>query len=246
MADSPYGPDQGPGYGGNEYPPPRQGMSTGAKVAIGCGVALLIAIVAAAIFVFFAGRFVSEQIGGFGAQKEASETFDRLAAEYPFEPPADGVVSDRQASTFFNVTDEVWPTVADYADQLNRVIRQAEQSEDETELRDFMSGMEAMGKILRARLVLAQTLESYQMSNHEYVWTGSTLMQAYSELTGAETETETDEPVPSENLELAGRYQTQLAELAWEDEDRIGKGILLLISMIDSGEKEWSEIFQEE
>jgi hypothetical protein len=45
---------------------------------------------------------------------------------------------------------------------------------------------------------------------------------------------------------LAGRYQTQLAELAWEDEDRIGKGILLLISMIDSGEKGWSEIFQEE
>ncbi len=244
MADSPYGPDQGPGYEGYEYPPPRKGMSTGAKVAIGCGVALLVAIVAAAIFVFFAGRFVSEQIGGFGAQKEASETFERLAAEYPFEPPADGVVSDRQARTFFDVTDEVWPSVADYADELNRVIRQAEESEDETELRDVMSGMEAMGKLLRARLVLAETLESYQLSNHEYVWTGSTLMQAYGVLTGAETEA--DEPVPSENLELAGRYQTQLAELAWEEEDRIGKGILLLISLIDSGEKEWSEVFQEE
>ncbi len=246
MTSSPHGPGQGPGYQryqGQQYPPPREGMSTGAKIAIGCGVAVLVLLVAAAIFVFFAGRFISEQIGGFGAQGEATETFERLAEAYPFTPPEDGVVTEQQAWTFFNVSDEVWSAVAEQAEELNRLIEEAEASEEEPGFRDLITGMEAMGKLFRARLVLAEALERHQISSQEYTWTGHTLMQAYRALT--EAETESDVEVPDENIELARRHQVLLADFAG-DHDRIGKEIIFLIGMLGMEEDDWESVYEQE
>ncbi|MGD2153336.1 MAG: hypothetical protein PVG79_08700 [Gemmatimonadales bacterium] len=239
MADSPYGPGYGPGY---QQPPPREGIPTAAKVLIGCGVALLVVIVAAAIFLFFAGRFVSEQIGGFAAHGEATEKFEALAEQYPFAPPADGVVSEEQAWTFFSVTDEVWAEIAEYAEELNQLIEEAEASEktgEEPGFGEVISGLRSVGKLLRARLVLAESLERHRLSNTEYVWTGRQLMEAYETLTDPKAETE---GVPSANIELARRNQAQLAELQ-EDEDRIGKGLVVfMISMFDTEEGAWKTL----
>jgi hypothetical protein len=242
MADSPYGPERGPGYQQPPpppYPPPREGIPTAAKILIGCGVALFVVVVAVAVFLFFAGRFVSEQIGGFAAQGEATEKFELLAEQYPFTPPPDGLVSEDQAWTFFSVTDEVWEEVAVYAEELNQLIEETEESEEGGEEPGFgevMSGMEAVGKLLRARLVLAESLERHRLSNAEYVWTGRQLMDAYEALTDPEAEVE---DVPGANIELARRNQSLLAELQ-EEEGRIGKGVVVfMISMFDTEESAW-------
>jgi hypothetical protein len=199
-------------------------------------VALLVIVVAVAVFLFFAGRFVSEQIGGFAAQGEATEKFELLAEQYPFAPPPDGLVREDQAWTFFSVTDEVWDEVAVYAEELNQLIEETEESEEGGEEPGFgevMSGMQAVGKLLRARLVLAESLERHRLSNAEYVWTGRQLMDAYEAFTDPEAEVE---DVPGANIELARRNQSQLAELQ-EEEGRIGKGVVIfMISMFDTEE----------
>jgi hypothetical protein len=246
MPDSPYGPGRGPGYQGPPpHPPPREGIPTAAKILIGCGVALFVVVVAVAIFLFFAGRFVSEQIGSFAAQGEATEKFEQLAAQYPFAPPADGLVSEEQAWTFFSVTDEVWEEVAVYAEELNQFIEESEESEESGEsgeepgFGEVMSGMKAVGKLLRARLVLAESLERHRLSSAEYVWTGRALMDAYEALTDPEAEVE---DVPGANIELARRNQSQLAELQ-EEEGRIGKGVVIfMISMFESEDGAWETL----
>jgi len=246
MADSPYGPGYGPGYQQPPpYPPPREGIPTAAKVLIGCGVALLVVIVAVAIFLFVAGRFVSEQIGGFAAQGEATEKFEQLAEQYPFAPPADGVVSEGQASTFFSVTDEVWAEVAEYAEELNRLIEETEAREESGEKPGFgevIAGLRSVGKLMRARLALAESLERHRLSNAEYVWTGRQLMAAYDALSDTAGEV-TD--VPAANVELARRNQSRLAELE-EQEGRIGKAVVVfMVSMFDSEEGAW-EMLEED
>lgn len=244
MADSPYGPGRGPGYQQQQppFPPPREGIPTAAKILIGCGVALLVLVIAAGIFFFFAGRFISEQIGGFAAHGEATEKFEQLAEQYPFEPPADGLVSEDQAWTFFAVTDEVWEEVAVYAEELNQLIEEAEAKEESGEEPGFgevMSGLKAVGKLLRARLVLAESLERHRLSNTEYVWTGRQLTDAYEALTDPEAQVE---DVPAANIELARSNQGRLAELM-EDEGRVGKGmIVFMVSMFDSESGAWEEL----
>ncbi|UCC71577.1 MAG: hypothetical protein JSV86_14470 [Gemmatimonadota bacterium] len=247
MADSPYGPGRGSGSMGYQqpppYPPPKEGIPTAAKVLIGCGVALFVVLVAVAIFLFFAGRYVSEQIGGFEAQGEATQAFETLAEQYPFTPPADGVVSESQAWTFFSVTNEVWEEVAVYAEELNQLIAESEESEEEPGLGEIMSGVEAIGKLFRARLVLAESLERHRLSNAEYVWAGRTLMDAHEALT--DPEAAADE-IPRANLELARRYQPQLIELEGE-EGRIGKGaVVFLISAMDTDQDAGTEGESEE
>ncbi len=249
MADSPRGPGRGPGYRQPPpppppppYPPPREGIPTAAKILIGCGVALLVVVIAAAVFFFFAGRFLSEQIGGFAAHGEATEKFEQLVEQYPFEPPLDGVVSESQAWTFFSVTDEVWQEVAVYAQELNQLIEETEAAEEGGEEPGFgevMSGLQSVGKLMRARLVLAESLEQHRLSNLEFVWTGRQLMDAYQALTDPKAEVG---DVPSANIELARVNQVQLAELV-EEEGRIGKAtVIFMISMFDTEEGAWETL----
>jgi hypothetical protein len=246
MPDAPYGPGRGPGYQGSPpppYPPPREGIPTAAKILIGCGVALFVIVVALAIFLFFAGRFVSEQIGGFGAQGEATEKFEQLAEEYPFTPPPDGVVSGEQAWTFFSVSDEVWAEVAVYADELNRLIEESEAREESGKrgggFGEVISTLRSAGKLLRARLVLAESLERHRLSNAEYVWTGRQLIDAYEALTDPEADVA---EVAAANIELARRNQIRLAEFQGE-EGRIGKGIVLfMVSMFETEGGAWETV----
>jgi hypothetical protein len=248
MADSPHGPGGGPGSSYQQpphpppYPPPKEGMPTFLKVLIGCGVALLVVVIAVVVFAFFGYRFISEQIGGFEEQAQATETFERLAQQYPFTPPADGVVTENQVQTFLTVADEVWVEVAAFAEELNRLGDETSEGEEEPGLGDVVSGMGAFGKLFRARLLLAEALERHRLSNAEFVWTGTTLLEAYDAVTDPKADVG---EVPGANLELARRYQSQLAEYE-EEEDEIGKRtVIIMISAFETTE-ELLEAMEEE
>jgi hypothetical protein len=236
MVDSPYAQDPGP----NQYaygPPPRQGLSTGAKVAIGCGVAVLVVIIGLGIIGFLFYRTFEKTAGSMRAHQEASATFTQLAEEYPFEPPADGVVSAGQVQVFFEVTEDVWREIEPYVDEINALAvemeARAERGEEEASFGEVMSGMKSMGRLLRMRLVLAESLERHRISNDEYVWTGSALMDAYKALS------DPDAFAPEANLEQAQLYMGLLAELEGEDE-RMGKWIVpSLASILGTGAELW-------
>jgi hypothetical protein len=209
---------------GEPVEPPKKGMSTGAKVAIGCGIALVLVIIAFGIAAIVGGMFVknkAEQLtGGLEAQQEASEKIQALERDHPFTAPAAGVVPEDLAGKFLAVTNDAWEKIQDDMEDLS------ERSEDIDEggragLGDAMAGVQALG---RTRVALAEALEDNDMPVSAYLWTGMELTRAYQALGMPPEQT----GIPAQNLQLAERYRSELAEIAGDgQEGEIGKGMVL-------------------
>ena len=209
---------------GEPVEPPKKGMSTGAKVAIGCGIALVLVIIAFGIAAVVGGMFVknkAEQLtGGLEAQQEASEKIQALEREHPFTAPADGVVPEDLAGKFLAVTNDAWEKIQGDMEDLS------ERSQDIDEggragLGDAMAGVQALG---RTRVALAEALEDNDMPVSAYLWTGMELTRAYQALGMPPEQT----GIPAPNLQLAERYRSELAEIAGDgQEGEIGKGMVL-------------------
>lgn len=222
-----------PGAGPTTPPPPpsRKGLSTGAKVALGCGAVTLVGLVVMVILAVVGGMFVKREAenlaGGIEAHAEASETLDRLRDEHPFRVPDDGVVSRGQAETFFAVTDDAWERMEGWAEELGDLSRRLERRGGEARIGDVAAGIRGMVGFGRTRLVLAETLADHDISNGEYVWTGLSLVKAYEKLMDPEAA-----PVPEGNLELARRHRDRLAEFADDDDGEPDPGIVLWLASI--------------
>lgn len=202
--------------------PPKKGMSTGAKVAIGCGVLVVLAIVVFAVAAVVGGFFVKKKAeqfaGGVKAQQEASETLQELEQRHPFEPPADGVVSDEEARTFFAVTDAAWDEMKDWAQDMEQRSERADERGRAT-MGDAMAGMHGIQQMGRARVAIAKALDDHDTSVTEYLWTGRQLLDAYEALDQPPAESS----VPQANRDLAARHRDKLAEIS-EDRDQGGTG----------------------
>lgn len=209
--------------------PDRYRMHPLLKVAIGCGAALLLVLLILTGIAIYAGRALQEQAGGAEAQEEATRTFERLAAEYPFTPPADGAVSEEDAARFFTVVDEVWLEIEPWVEELSGLEAPGGEEEEQTGWRAILSGVRQMGKLLRYRIALAEALDRQGMSVAAFLWTGETLVAAYRALSQAGTGA-----VPPENLALAERYADPLSELASE-EQFFGKSLVLSLATMLEG-----------
>jgi hypothetical protein len=203
-------------------------MSTGTKIAIGCGVVALLAIVALIVAGVAGGLFLKRKAdqftGGVESQTEASETLRELEADHPFTPPPDGRIGADRADRFFDVTDDAWQDMEEVARDLSERSRDMEARGGEAGMGDAMAGLQGLG---RARVALADALEENGMPTSEYLWTGLALMRAYEELDRPAAES----GVPQENLDLAAEHRAELAEIEETEEDEIGKGMVLGIAV---------------
>ncbi len=208
--------------------PPRKGLSTGAKIGIGCGIVALLAIVALIVAGVAGGLFLKgkadEFQGGVEAQTEASETIQELEAEHPFTPPADGRIDAEQAGRFFEVTDDAWVDMEEVAGDLAERGRDIEERRGEAGMGDAMAGLQGLG---RARAALADALEENEMPVSEYLWTGLALMRAYEDLGRPASES----GIPQENLDLASQHRARLAEIDETGDGEVGKGMVLGIAV---------------
>ncbi len=221
---NPGGPQSDSGYGRFEQPPRREGLSTGAKIGIGCGVLVLLVLIAVGTLVVYAQRTFERESGGSKAQLEATETLERLVAEYPFTPPDDGIVQTDQAWKFITVTDEVWREAEPWMEELNDFFRESAREEDRSLVRLVGTGLRSAGKLMRVRVVLAESLERHQVSSEEYAWVGAALVEAYRA-----TADSMGSDVPEANLELARTYETELATIAGSDQ-MLGKEWILIMA----------------
>jgi hypothetical protein len=202
-------------------------MSTGAKVAIGCGILALLAIIGVVVAIVAGGIFVSRKAdditGGLEAQQEASEAVQELEREHPFTPPSDGVVRSDRAETFFAVTDDAWEAMREWVDDMRERGEEIDSRGGEAGFGDAMAGLQGLG---RSRVALSEALEGHDMAVSEYIWTGMALAHAYAAL---------DQPaetsgVPAENLALAGEHRERLAEMADDGGNAEGRGVVLAIA----------------
>lgn len=208
--------------------PPRGGMSTGMKVAIGCGIVAILVIVVLIVAGVAGGLFLKRKAdqftGGVEAQTEASETIQELEADHPFTPPADGLIGADRTDRFFEVTDDAWAEMEEVAEDLTERSRDIDERGGEAGMRDAMAGLQGLG---RARVALADALEENGMPASEYLWTGLALMRAYEELDRPASES----GIPQENLDLAAEHRAELAEIDETEEGEIGKGMVLGIAV---------------
>jgi hypothetical protein len=202
-------------------------MSTGAKVAIGCGILALLAIVGVVVAIVAGGMFASRKLdqfsGGMEAQQEASETVQELEREHPFTPPADGVVQSDRAETFFSVTDDAWEDMREWVEDMRERGEDIDARGGEAGFGDAMAGLQGLG---RSRVALSEALAENDMAVSEYIWTGMALAHAYTAL---------DQPaetsgVPAENLALADEHRERLAEMGDDGEGSEGRGMVLAIA----------------
>lgn len=217
----------------DEIPPvAKSGMSTGAKVAIGCGVALVLAAVAVIVVVvaggMFASRKISELGGGLEAQQQAGETIEELEREHSFTPPTDGIVGEDRADRFFAVTDDAWERMEDWVGEMRERGERIETRGGQAGLGDAMAGLQGFG---RSRVALAEALDEHDMPVSEYLWTGMALARAYQAL---------DRPadgtgVPPRNLEIAAAQRGRLAEITEGDADSNSRAVVLAIAWTLAG-----------
>ena len=205
--------------------PPKRGMSTGVKVAIGCGILAALIVLGVVIMTVVGGMFVknkAEQLsGGLEAQQEASQTIQELEREHPFTPPAGGVLTEELAEKFLAVTDDAWERMGEEMDEVAQRGERIEDRGGQAGLGDAMAGLQALG---RSRVALAEALDENEMPVSAYLWTGLALMRAYEALDLPPEQS----GLPPQNLELAARHRSELAEIADEDgDDRPDKGVVL-------------------
>jgi hypothetical protein len=223
-----------------EQPPQREGLSVGAKIGIGCGVLVLLVLIAIGTMLFYVQRTFEREAGGARAQREATATIERLAEEYPFTRPVDGVVRADQAQKFISVTDEVWPEIEPWINEMNEYFEEPGAAEDRSALKFLAKSVRSAGKLMRVRVVLAESLERHQVSSEEYAWVGTALLEAYRARTDS-----MEADVPEPNLELAGTYEAELASI--ESQDQIlGKGMIIIMAGIDTEKKSFWELLGEE
>lgn len=213
---------------GAPAPEPRKGLSTGAKVAIGCGIAAVAGILVVAVILTVGGLFLKDRaedvMAGAERQARVSETLDRLRTEHPFEPPADGRIGEERAEMFFAVTDDAWDEMEEWADEMADISRRMEEVE-RPGLGDVAAGIRGLGRLGESREVLAESLADHDVSLGEYVWTGLALLRAHEARTAGEAG-------PEENLELAARYESELEALSAPGEGRAGRGAVLQMALV--------------
>jgi hypothetical protein len=202
-------------------------MSTGAKVAIGCGIVAVVAIVGIIVAIVAGGMFASKKInefsGGMEAQQEASEKIQELESEHPFAPPQDGIVGGDRADKFFAVTDDAWEGMQDWVEDMEKRGGDIDSRGGEAGFGDAMAGLQGLG---RSRVALAEALADHDMPVSEYLWTGMSLTHAYESLDQpAETSA-----VPPENLEIAAENRERLAEVTGVGGESNSKAVVLAIA----------------
>jgi hypothetical protein len=204
-------------------PPPGRGMSTGVKIAIGCGAALLLVLILMFACFGLAGRFVSHKARDFSSamedQQKAQEKVEELEREHPFTPPADGTLDEGQVEKFFAVTDDAWDKMKDWIHDMQERGERIEARKGEAGFRDAVAGMQGLG---RARVAIAEALDDHDMAPGAYVWTGFRLIQAHdAQASGSPS------GVPEKNLEIARKYSDRVAELKEENGKKEGKAAVL-------------------
>jgi hypothetical protein len=221
-------PPQGapPPPAGASLPPavPKKKMSTGAKIAIALGIVMLLGMMAMAAVVVMGGLFLRDRASGFLAgmeeQEEATRILEDLEREVPFDPPADGVVTDDQAERFFATIETAWQEIEPWAAELRDLEAQMSGPENPS-ISEVLAGVQTAGRFVESRTVLAGALEESRMSSGEFIWTGLSLTRAYSRLNNSNEVT----GVPPENLAVAERYRDEIAAIGNENEP--GRAVIL-------------------
>lgn len=143
------------------------------KLAIGCGVVLLLTGVVAAGVAYYVFRQVSSVVTQFAELSEVPEIERGVRKRGTFDPPPDAILTERQVQQLVQVQQEVRRRLGEHMKAFEAKYRQLAQKQDAT-LADAPALLQAYGDLARtwldAKRVQVEALNTADLSLEEYRW----------------------------------------------------------------------------
>lgn len=141
-------------------------MSTGAKIAIGCGVAVILVSVAVVVGVVGVGFWVKGKAEGMQSQIKEVEELEQKAKANPFSQPEDGVIQEDRLVTFIEARKRLYPLYEKYQAELQGLENLDKKKDaDFTDLGKAIGAVAGLHELRKAHL---QALVDLGMSQDEY------------------------------------------------------------------------------
>ena len=188
-------------------------MGTGAKVAIGCGIAAVAGGVILATVVFGGLWWAKTKAEEFTGHEAKIEELKKKANAVPFTEPEDGVVREDRLVKFLEIRRRVYDVYARHKDAL-----EAMNQKKQADFSDVTRGLGVLGEV---RMAQAQALADVGMSDDEYRFL---LQQVYKTLWASEIAKASPGPegsasaptadVPPANLALFRKHEAAIKQYA--------------------------------
>jgi hypothetical protein len=206
-------------------------MGTGAKIAVGCGCAVLLGA-AAVIGVLGVGAWwakgkieqASAGIDKMTAVTGEIERFEKQANANPYTPPADAVIPEARFLKFMDARRQVYAVYERHEAQLREIQKKADSSTDKLTLSELWSAGGSLAEMAGAiRLAQMKALAAAGMSESEY---RDIQMAVYKSAWASEAESQSGKlpaeavsesmalDVPKANVELFRRHQADIKKYA--------------------------------
>lgn len=145
------------------------------KLAIGCGVVMLVLGVGASIAFYVAARKAGSYLRGSGVLESIETLGKGVTNTVPFTPPANGELTAEMVKRFAAVQDAMvaklggrFKEIAAMQDEMLR--RQAAEHRKSTSAEDFKDVTAGMGFVLQAQGAWVDALNQQRFSMDEYQW----------------------------------------------------------------------------
>lgn len=135
-------------------------MTTGAKVAIGCGIAVLVCILGVAAVVIGGAYWAKGKVDSFTAEQNRIDELSKKANANAFTRPADSLVAEDRLVKFLDVRKRVFAVYQKHEPALTAL-----QNKKQGDLSDVTRGFTMLNDI---RLAQAQAQADIGMSDDEY------------------------------------------------------------------------------
>ncbi len=177
-------------------------MSTGQKIALGCGCVVLLAGAAIVAFVGVGTYWAKgklKEAGGrlekFTAKTEEIEKWEKQANANPFTPPADGVIQEAQLRKFLDVRKDVYAVYEEHKPQFDALGERTKDKKTLSLSETIEAGSQIASLVGDIRLTQAKALAAAGMSENEYRYIQ---MAVYKSAWAASAEKELGGRQPSE------------------------------------------------
>jgi hypothetical protein len=182
-------------------------MSTGAKIAIGCGVVVVVIGLAFAVGVVGLGFWAKGKVDALQADTKEMGELEKKADANPFEAPADGVIAEARLLKFLEARKQVFPVYDQYRAQFEHLQKMDKEKKKDANLDDVGKALGAVGGLLELRKAHLRALAEAGMSQAEYRY----LVQAvYQSAWAAELEKSTGKTL-EENKQASEEAMKQAA-----------------------------------
>jgi hypothetical protein len=188
-------------------------VGTAGKIAIGCGIAVLIAGIAGIVAVGGLAWWAKGKAEEFTNEQSRIEELHRKANANRFTAPADGVVSEDQLQKFLEVRRRVYAVYERHKDELDAMGKKKQG--------DFGDVRKGFALVNELRLAQAQALADLGMSEDEYrflveqiyksMWASAAAKSADQ---GASPAPAGDLSVPPANVALFRKHEADITKYA--------------------------------